>query len=65
MEKDWLRYHQTLFWQVKSDTVPRQRPILPWASPVPERVCLKVQANPHKSQPSSSKEEDWKRGRNA
>jgi hypothetical protein len=36
-----------------------------WASPMPERVCSKVRANPHKSPSCSSREEDWKRGRNA
>jgi hypothetical protein len=35
-----------------------------WASPVPERVGPKVEANPHQSQLSRSGEEDWKRGRN-
>src|SRR5260221_142174 len=36
-----------------------------WVFPVPERVCPKVEANPHKSQLSRSVEEGWKRGRNA
>ncbi len=36
-----------------------------FASPEPERVCLEVQANQHKSQSCSSGEEDWKRGRTA
>src|SRR5258708_8323311 len=34
-----------------------------WVFLVPERVCPKVEANPHKSQLSRSGEEDWKRGR--
>src|SRR5260370_16243234 len=33
-----------------------------WVFLVPERVCPKVEANPHKSQLSRSGEEDWKRG---
>jgi hypothetical protein len=35
------------------------------AVPEPERVCLEVEANPHKSLLSSSDEASWKRGRNA
>src|SRR5437660_9509114 len=35
------------------------------ASPEPERVCLKVGANPHQSRSCSSEEGGWKRGRNA
>src|SRR5258708_13805437 len=33
-----------------------------WVFLVPERVCPKVEANPHKSKLSRSGEEDWKRG---
>src|SRR5947209_5082735 len=36
-----------------------------WVCPVPERVGPEVEADPHKSQPSSCVEKGWKRGRNA
>jgi len=36
-----------------------------WVFPVPERVCPKVEANPHQSPLARSGEHLWKRGRNA